>query len=227
MKIDYAVIGVLLLVVAGLGLMYGKGAPKIETEANNIQKVATKNTAATSTTTNTKVKTMDTQVTTSTVHGAIISTSMGDIEVVFSETTAPNTVANFISLAVTKFYDGTKFHRVISNFMIQGGDPLSKDDTKQAYWGTGGPGYQKPDELSGKEVYTYGTLAMANSGPNTNGSQFFIVSANPKVELPPLYTVFGKVVKGMDVVEKIQSVSTDKRNDRPLEPVVIKSVTLK
>ncbi len=226
MKINYVVIGVLLLVVAGLGLMYGKGAPKNEVGTSGTQVVSTKNTAGT-TTTNTKEKTMDTQVKTSTVHGAIISTSMGDIEVTFSEMTAPNTVANFISLAVTKFYDGTKFHRVISNFMIQGGDPLSKDDTKASYWGTGGPGYQKPDELSGKEVYTYGTLAMANSGPNTNGSQFFIVSANPKVDLPPLYTVFGKVTSGMDVVEKIQNVPTDKRNDRPLEAVIIKSVTLK
>ncbi len=226
MKINYVVIGVFLLVVAGLGLMYGKGAPKTETGSGGMQVVATKNPVGT-TTTNTKAKTMDTQIKTSTVHGAVISTSMGNIEVAFSEASAPNTVANFISLSVTKFYDGTKFHRVISNFMIQGGDPLSKDDTKAAYWGTGGPGYQKPDELSGKEVYTYGTLAMANSGPNTNGSQFFIVSANPKVDLPPLYTVFGKVTSGMDIVEKIQNVPTDKRNDRPLEAVVIKSVTLK
>jgi peptidyl-prolyl cis-trans isomerase A (cyclophilin A) len=111
--------------------------------------------------------------------------------------------------------------------MIQGGDPLSKDESKTAYWGTGGPGYQFPDELSGKEEYTYGTLAMANSGRNTNGSQFFIVSANPRVDLPALYTVFGKVVSGMDVVEKIQNVATDKSNDRPIENVVLKGVVLK
>lgn len=160
------------------------------------------------------------------VHGATISTNYGDIEIKFSEETAPKTVANFVSLASTKFYDGIKFHRVISGFMIQAGDPLSKDESKQAYWGTGGPGYRFDDELSGNEQYTYGTVAMANAGPNTNGSQFFIVSANPSVGLPPSYTVFGKVVSGMDVVERIQNVETDKSNDRPIQPVTIKSVTL-
>jgi len=168
----------------------------------------------------------DQTIPTITVKTATIVTNFGDIEVQFSEETAPKTVANFISLASTHFYDGTKFHRVISGFMVQAGDPLSKDESKEAYWGTGGPEYRFNDELSGSEVYTYGTLAMANSGKNTNGSQFFIVSANPKVDLPPLYTVFGKVIGGMDVVEKIQSVSTNKSNDRPIDPITIKSVTL-
>lgn len=175
-----------------------------------------------------KTKTMDQPIISDNkvVHGATISTNYGDIEIKFSEETAPKTVANFVSLVSKKFYDDVKFHRVISGFMIQAGDPLSKDESKQAYWGTGGPGYRFDDELSGNEKYTYGTVAMANAGPNTNGSQFFIVSANPSVALPPAYTVFGKVVSGMDVVEKIQNVETDKSNDRPTSPVVIKTVTL-
>ncbi len=155
---------------------------------------------------------------------AKISTSMGDIEIEFAKQTAPNTVDNFIKLSSEKFYDNVKFHRVIQGFMIQVGDPLSKDDTKQAYWGTGGPGYKFADELSGKETYKRGTVAMANSGPNTNGSQFFIVTAEDS-QLPPLYTVFGKVTKGMDVALKIEGVETNS-SDRPLVPVIISSVTL-
>ena len=226
----------LLVCIFGLGFfLLGKSDNQVEKvqENNSVTKKGETENGASATKvaiTNKNIKnTMENEkgIVPETVHGAIISTSMGDIEVEFAGATAPKTVANFVSLVATKFYDGTKFHRVISGFMIQVGDPLSKDDTKQAYWGTGGPGYQFPDELSGKEVYSYGTLAMANSGKNTNGSQFFIVSANPKVDLPPSYTVFGKVVGGMDVVEKIQNTPTDRSNDRPLTAVVIKSVTLK
>ncbi len=225
----------LLICVFGLGFfLLGKSDNKAENMEKNVP--LTKNRVVKSAEdakvaiTNKNIKnTMENQkgIVPEVVKGAVISTSMGDIEIEFAGATAPKTVANFVSLAATKVYDGTKFHRVISGFMIQAGDPLSKDDTKQAYWGTGGPGYQFPDELSGKEVYSYGTLAMANSGKNTNGSQFFIVSANPKVDLPPSYTIFGKVVGGMDVVEKIQNTPTDRSNDRPLTAVVIKSVTLK
>jgi len=228
------IVAVLVLLVLALGGAYFytkqgasvsegmKTTPQVTQEAGGAGTASSSQKAITQ-------KTMDTEQTKTpeVVHGALISTSLGDIEVVFSEATAPKTVANFVSLAATKFYDGIKFHRVINGFMIQAGDPFSKDDSKQAYWGTGGPGYQFEDELSGKEVYSYGTLAMANSGKNTNGSQFFIVSANPSVSLPPLYTVFGKVIGGMDVVERIQNVATDKSNDRPLQAVVIKSVTLK
>jgi peptidylprolyl isomerase len=133
-------------------------------------------------------------------------------------------VANFVKLAGEKFYDNVKFHRVIKGFMIQTGDPLSKDATKQAYWGTGGPGYKFADELSGRETYKQGTVAMANSGPNTNGSQFFIVTAVDS-GLPASYTVFGKVVKGMDIALKIENVNTD-QSDRPFENVTINSITL-
>lgn len=154
---------------------------------------------------------------------ALIKTSLGDIKVKLSGTSAPLTVTNFLQLAQSKFYDGTKFHRVIKDFMIQGGDPLSKDDAQQARWGTGGPGYRFNDELSGQEQYAQGTLAMANSGPNTNGSQFFIVTADPSYPLPASYTVFGQVVSGMDVALKIQAVPTTS-SDRPVDAVTILSI---
>ena len=154
---------------------------------------------------------------------ATIKTSMGDIKVKLSGDKSPLTVTNFLQLASDKFYDGTKFHRVIKGFMIQGGDPLSKDAAMQQRWGTGGPGYQFKDELSGTETYLQGTLAMANSGPNTNGSQFFIVTASPGTKLPPSYTVFGQVVQGMDNALKIENVQTGAA-DRPVEDVTIQGI---
>ena len=160
-----------------------------------------------------------------TVTGAIIKTNLGNIEIEFA-TSTPNTVTNFISLVAAKFYDGIRFHRVIRDFMIQGGDPLSKDINKKPYWGTGGPGYTFSDELTGDEVYPQGTVAMANSGPNTNGSRFFIVTAYPGYPLPPQYTVFGHVVTGMDVALNIQNVKTDNA-DRPINDVVINEIILK
>ncbi|MFA7319005.1 MAG: peptidylprolyl isomerase [Parcubacteria group bacterium] len=155
---------------------------------------------------------------------AIMKTSLGDIELKLDASNAPVTVGNFLKLASSGFYDGTKFHRVIKDFMIQGGDPLSKDDSQKASWGTGDPGYKFNDELTGKETYTQGTLAMANSGPNTNGSQFFIVTASPSYPLPPSYTVFGHVTSGLDVALKIQDVQTDPSNNQPLENVTINSI---
>lgn len=161
---------------------------------------------------------------------AILHTNMGDITFIFS-TDKPNTTSNFIKLASNGFYNGVKFHRVIEGFMIQTGDPLSKDDSKKDYWGTGGPGYKFADELTGKETYSIGTVAMANSGPNTNGSQFFIMTSD--VGLPPNYTVFGKVELGQDVADKISKVKTDGSaqmgigHDRPIDDVVINSVELK
>lgn len=118
-----------------------------------------------------------------------------------------------------------KFHRVIKGFMIQTGDPQSADDAKMNAWGTGGPGYRFPDELGGKyTTYERGVLAMANSGANTNGSQFFIMHAN--YPLPNQYTVFGKVVKGLEVVDAIATTPT-KPNDQPKEAVVIKGMSIK
>ncbi|MEA4910760.1 hypothetical protein SDC9_07746 [bioreactor metagenome] len=154
---------------------------------------------------------------------AVLHTNMGDISFELSKD-KPLTTANFIKLAGEKFYDGVKFHRVIKGFMIQTGDPLSKDESQKIFWGTGDPGYKFNDELTGSEKYEIGTVAMANSGPNTNGSQFFIMTSN--TPLPPNYTVFGKVVAGQEIAQKIQEVATDSK-DRPLEAVTINSVELK
>lgn len=156
---------------------------------------------------------------------AILNTSKGAITIELYADLAPNTVANFTKLAGEKFYDGVKFHRVIKGFMIQGGDPLSKDDSKMMYWGTGGPGYKFADELGPKNKNDVGTISMANAGPNTNGSQFFINTAANNF-LDGKHTVFGKVTAGMDVVSAIENVKTNE-NDRPLEAVVINSITLK
>lgn len=161
------------------------------------------------------------------IMSAILHTSKGDITIEFFEKDVPNTVANFLKLAESGFYDGVKFHRVIKGFMIQGGDPLTKDDTKMAMWGTGGPGYKFADELgegNKSNKNDIGTIAMANSGPNTNGSQFFINVANNNF-LDGKHTVFGKVVSGMEVVKAIEAVETGP-NDRPETPVVINSISL-
>lgn len=153
---------------------------------------------------------------------AVIKTDLGDIKVKLNGDKTPVTVGNFLKLANAGFYNDTKFHRVIKGFMIQGGDPNSKSANVSS-WGTGGPEYRFKDELTGQEKYPQGTLAMANAGPNTNGSQFFIVTASPEAPLPPSYTVFGEVVSGMDVALKIENVKTT-TNDRPVENVVIKNI---
>ncbi len=160
---------------------------------------------------------------------AILKTNLGDITIKFDGEKAPATVANFCTLAKKNFYNGIKFHRVIDGFMIQTGDPKSKDDAQKDVWGTGDAGYKFKDELPKAGEYKLGSVAMANSGPNTNGSQFFIVSGQSGVGLPPLYSLFGEVTKGMDVVEKIQKVETEEKGikDRPVKPVVIEKVELK
>lgn len=150
---------------------------------------------------------------------------MGDITVEFYNDQAPVAVANFIKLAQSGFYDSTKFHRVIKGFMDQGGDPLTKDDSQQARWGTGGPGYTIADEFGTTHANVAGTIAMANTGaPNSSGSQFFLNAVDNHF-LDGKYTVFGKVTSGMDVVTAINNVQVD-GNDRPLTPVVLKSVTV-
>src|SRR3989338_2348989 len=155
---------------------------------------------------------------------ATLHTAKGDIVIEFAAGT-PKTVENFLKLARACFYDGTKFHRVIKGFMIQGGDPLSKDDTKQAYWGTGGPGYQFGDEIHAENRNDIGTIAMANAGPNTNGSQFFINVANNNF-LGTKHTVFGKVISGMEVVREIENLATG-AEDRPVESAVIERMVVK
>lgn len=153
-----------------------------------------------------------------------LKTNRGDIVLEMMEADAPKTCANFVKLAKEGFYDGTKFHRVIRDFMIQGGDPETKDDGAMARWGTGGPGYKFEDEIHAHNHNAVGTISMANAGPNTNGSQFFINVADNNF-LDEKHTVFGKVVSGMDVVQAISETETGP-SDRPLEPVVIQSVAL-
>lgn len=158
------------------------------------------------------------------ITSATLHTNKGDVSIEFLTDATPNTVANFIKLAQSGFYDGTKFHRVIKGFMIQGGDPLTKDDSKKALWGTGGPGYQFADEIGASNKNDVGTIAMANAGPNTNGSQFFInVAANNFLDTK--HTVFGRVTAGMDTVKAIEATATDS-SDRPTTPVIIESVTV-
>lgn len=154
---------------------------------------------------------------------ATLTTTKGDIVVEFFDTNAPNTVANFVKLAKEGFYDGTKFHRVIADFMIQGGDPLTKDDAESARWGTGGPGYRFADEIHAHNRNARGTMSMANAGPNTNGSQFFINTADNSF-LDSKHTVFAKVTAGMDVVEAIEHTPTSSQ-DRPSEPISITSIS--
>lgn len=156
---------------------------------------------------------------------ATLHTNQGDITFEFNPELSQTAVDNFIKLAQQGFYDGTKFHRVIKGFMIQGGDPLSKDDSMAARWGTGGPGYKFNDEITSGSKNNIGMVAMANSGPNTNGSQFYINTANNNF-LDGKYTVFAHVIAGMDVVTKIENTQTDPSNDRPLSPMVVNSVTL-
>lgn len=156
---------------------------------------------------------------------AILHTNKGDITIEFFDSTAPNTVANFAKLAKDGFYDNVKFHRIIKDFMIQGGDPLTKDETKAAMWGTGGPGYKFNDEITPGNKNDAGTISMANSGPNTNGSQFFINTKNNNF-LDAKHTVFGKVTVGMDVVQEIEDVPVD-HSDRPIDAVYIESITVK
>ena len=147
---------------------------------------------------------------------ATLTTNLGAIGIELFDDDAPKTVENFLKLSRDGFYDGVVFHRVIENFMIQGGDPTGT--------GMGGPGYQFEDEIN-KHPVQRGALAMANSGPNTNGSQFFIVTADACPWLDGLHTVFGQVTSGMDVVDTISHVDTDMQ-DRPLSEVRIDSVAV-
>ena len=154
---------------------------------------------------------------------AVIETNKGTIKIELLEDDAPKTTENFRLLAEKGYYDGVIFHRVIKNFMIQGGDPLGEGYGGESAWGG-----KFDDEIDSSSPlyrgsYSKGTVAMANAGPNTNGSQFFIMHKdNP---LPPSYTKFGVVVEGQDVVDAIAEVQTNQR-DKPLEPVVMEKVTI-
>jgi cyclophilin family peptidyl-prolyl cis-trans isomerase len=143
-------------------------------------------------------------------------TTKGTVRIALDPVAAPRTVNNFVVLARYHYFDGIFFHRVIPGFVLQGGDPQGT--------GTGGPGYRFEDELPKPGRYEVGSLAMANAGPDTNGSQFFIISGAQGVRLPPSYSLFGKVVSGLDVVADIDAIGT--KSGTPKERVVIQSVTI-
>lgn len=205
-----------VLVVGGLFYMSGGKTAEVPKASDSTSVEADKNVKVETETISAKDK----------IVKATIKTKKGNIELELYPNAAPKTVENFVKLSDEKFYDGTKFHRVIDDFMIQGGDPLSKIDSPRV--GTGGPGYQFEDEMNPKTLgvpddiikqyeaagykYNYtlpslpvdvGAIAMANSGPNTNGSQFFIVSTKAQPHLYGKHTVFGKVTSGMDIVRSI------------------------
>ena len=148
-------------------------------------------------------------------YSAALETTKGDIVIDLDAQRSPLTVNNFVFLAREGFYDGVIFHRVIEGFMIQGGDPTGT--------GRGGPGYRFRDEIEGAGTYEKGTVAMANAGPNTNGSQFFIMHTD--YPLPHNYTIFGKVSSGQEVVDAIATTETG-AGDRPVEDMVIRQVTI-
>ena len=147
---------------------------------------------------------------------ATMQTSKGEIVIALDAMGAPKTVNSFVFLARYHYYDGLNFHRVIPGFVLQGGCPQGT--------GTGGPGYRFDDELPKPGRYEIGSLAMANAGPNTNGSQFFVISGPDGAALPPAYALFGNVVKGLDVVATIDAIGT--RSGTPTENVTIDSVTI-
>ena len=157
---------------------------------------------------------------------ATIATDLGDIEIELYSTDAPRAAQNFVDLAKKGYYDDVIFHRVIPGFVAQGGDGQygKKSALEKGRVGTGGPGYQFEDEPVNGD-YARGAVAMANAGPNTNGSQFFICHQDLSGKLPKNYTLFGQVTKGMDVVDEIVNAPRDSR-DLPHEPVAMKSVTI-
>jgi cyclophilin family peptidyl-prolyl cis-trans isomerase len=147
---------------------------------------------------------------------ATMVTSHGTMVIALDPLAAPKTVNSFVFLARYHYYDGIVFHRIIPGFVLQGGDPTGT--------GSGGPGYRFDDELPQAGRYKVGSLAMANAGPNTNGSQFFVISGPDGVRLPPLYSLFGEVVSGNEVIEVIDGIGT--RSGAPTEQVIIESVTI-
>jgi len=163
------------------------------------------------------------QIDTAKKYTAVFDTSLGSFKIELLANESPKTVNNFVFLAGQKFYDGVIFHRIIKTFMIQGGDPTGT--------GCGGPGYQFADELPVKHSYDVGIVAMANAGPNTNGSQFFVCTGADSKYLnhQPNYTQFGKVIEGLDTVQKIAAVPVTYSNgemSKPQTPPVIKSISI-
>ena len=193
------------------------------------EKAIVKNTTGLSNSLFTKIENsvdQNNQMSTSTSEKVLVTmkTNQGDIVLELYPEKAPNTVANFVKLAESDFYNGILFHRVIRGFMIQGGDPLSREKDWSSH-GTGGPGYKFDDEKNDIGLER-GVIAMANSGPNTNGSQFFIMTAQEPMQLAGYYTTFGRVVGGMEAVDRIEATPVNER-DHPLADMVIEGVEVK
>lgn len=231
-KITYAVVAVLIVILGGVAyfLQGNMSLPQVQVTQQE------KSAKTTSNTTNGSVppKSIQAKQTNATttdmqlpekITSATITTNKGIIEITFA-TDTPETVKNFAKLSLEGFYDGTRFHRVIRDFMIQGGDPLSKDVANKNRWGTGGPGYSFKDEFHAGDQFVQGTLAMANSGPNTNGSQFFIVTAVGGTPwLAGKHTVFGHITAGLDIALRIGDMQTDGA-DRPIQDIIVEKVEI-
>lgn len=238
-KVTYAVIAILVVFLGAIAyfLQDNRNLPQVQitervqsgsVDINSTKKIVLNRNSQTEkgTTTNTTNSTTTNMEIPEKITSATITTNKGEIEITFSDKT-PETVKNFAKLALSGFYNGTRFHRVIRDFMIQGGDPLSKDVANKNSWGTGGPGYTFKDETSPSDLFSQGTLAMANAGPNTNGSQFFIVTAIAGTPwLSGKHTVFGHVTKGLDIILHIGDMQTDGA-DRPLQDIIIERITIK
>lgn len=207
---DY-VLGLVLIVILGFASVWIYSIFASREEASKSEDTSAYNTEERS-----YNKMPEMQIDTNKKYFAQIKTSIGEFKIEFFTKDAPKTVNNFVVLSRDKFYNGLTFHRIIKDFMIQGGDP--KGD------GTGGPGYQFEDEINDHKL-TSGTVAMANSGPNTNGSQFFIITTEATPWLDGKHTPFGQVVKGMDVVMNISEIPTGE-NDKPLSKVKIEEITI-
>lgn len=213
------VIGIIIAIVVVVGYNLNKKEEPKDSVAKVIQDIAQKKVENSSPEGNIQKNTMNAPEMTIDVtkkYQAKFKTNYGDFTISLFAKETPITVNNFVTLARKKFYNGLIFHRIIPDFMIQGGDPEGK--------GTGGPGYSFKDETSPKKLVK-GSLAMANAGPNTNGSQFFIVTAESTPWLDGRHTNFGEVVSGLDIIEKIGKVETG-ANDKPVKDVVINSIEI-
>ncbi len=235
-KLTYAIIIILIIILGGVAyfLQGNLSMPQVQVDTNASTTDATKkpsNASSIKTATSTSITSTNNSTTTimqipEKITSATITTNKGVIEITFVND-APETVKNFATLAMSNFYNGTRFHRVIRDFMIQGGDPLSKDVANKNRWGQGGPGYSFKDEISADDTFPQGTLAMANSGPNTNGSQFFIVTSIAGTPwLIGKHTVFGHVTKGLDIALKINDLQTNGA-DQPLQDVIVERIEIK
>ena len=216
--ITFGILLVLVFLIVGLILALSAQKKARITIDGDEEKTAVANDIVVADSTDTKNNSADSQIKNKTMSVVKITTNKGEISIELFASDAPKTVENFVTSAKKGFYNGVIFHRVISGFMIQGGDPTGT--------GMGGPGYKFADELnpqteSYRTGYVRGTVAMANSGPNTNGSQFFIMHTD--YPLPHNYTIFGKVISGLEVVDAIATSKTDS-SDRPIEKIVMEKV---